>query len=208
MQSPREEDPPETQPPKLINFGECFSRWVLFLWALHLETPQKGDLTGGEGGGPAIILYMHTDWRERHTWVSNFREIGKPSGECMHCNALQCTATHCSTLPHISKHYSRQVSGLCLCVAVCCSVFAVFWSVLQCVAVCCSVLQCGAMCCGELTTKIGQPSCERTTFALFWNLLAVCCSVFQCVEMCCSAMQCVAVCKYNCVSCVHTCVCT
>ena len=56
------------------------------------------------------------------------------------------------------------------CVAVCCSVFViVFWyitchnSVLQCVAVCCSVLQCDAVCCSVL------------------QCVAVCCSVWQCV---------------------------
>ena len=55
------------------------------------------------------------------------------------------------------------------CVAVCCSVLqcaAVCCSVLQCVAVCCSVLQCVATCCS-----------------------AVCCSVLQYVAVCCSALQ-------------------
>ena len=55
------------------------------------------------------------------------------------------------------------------CVAVCCSV-------LQCVAVCCSVLQCAAVCCSML------------------QCVAVCCSVLQCVAACCSVLQCVAVC--------------
>jgi len=51
--------------------------------------------------------------------------------------------------------------------------------VLQCVAVCCSVLQCVALsvCCSVL------------------QCLAVCCivSVLQCVAVCCSVLQCVAV---------------
>jgi len=72
------------------------------------------------------------------------------------------------------------------CVAVCCSV-------LQCAAtsgrdktlvirrlyiaeICCSVLQCVAVCCGML------------------QCVAVCCSVLQCVAVCCSVLQCVAVC--------------
>ena len=55
------------------------------------------------------------------------------------------------------------------CVAVCCSV-------LQCGAVCCSVLQCGAVCCSVL------------------QCVAVCCSVLQCVAVCCSVLQCAAVC--------------
>ena len=52
------------------------------------------------------------------------------------------------------------------CAAVCCSV-------LQCVAVCCSVLQCVAVCCSVL------------------QCVAVCCSVLQCVAVCCSVLQCV-----------------
>ena len=47
---------------------------------------------------------------------------------------------------------------------------------LQCVAVCCSVLQCAAVCCSVL------------------QCVAVCCSVLQCVAVCCSVLQCVAVC--------------
>ena len=54
------------------------------------------------------------------------------------------------------------------CVAVCCSV-------LQCVAVCCSVLQCVVVCCSVL------------------KCVAVCCSVLQCAAVCCSVLQCVAV---------------
>jgi len=89
-----------------------------------------------------------------------------------------------------------------LCVAVCCSVFAVCcsgyalhkwrhqtvslccsgyalhgWhhqSVSQIVAVCCNVLKYVAVCCNELQS------------------VAVCCSVLQCVAVCCSQMQCVA----------------
>ena len=55
------------------------------------------------------------------------------------------------------------------CVAVCCSV-------LLCVAVCCSVLQCVAVCCSVL------------------QCVAVCCSVLQCVAVCCSVLLRVAVC--------------
>ena len=52
------------------------------------------------------------------------------------------------------------------CVAVCCSV-------LQCVAVCCSVLQCSAVCCSVL------------------QCVAVCCNVLQCGAVRCSVLQCV-----------------
>ena len=75
------------------------------------------------------------------------------------------------------------------CVAVCCSV-------LQCVAVCCSVLQCVAVCC---SAYISRPR----TSAMVPHLRPesfqdeshhVCCSVLQCVAVCCSVLQCVAVC--------------
>jgi len=48
-------------------------------------------------------------------------------------------------------------------------------SMLQYVAVCCSVVQCVAVCCSAL------------------QCVAVCCSVLQCVAVCCSVLQSVAV---------------
>jgi len=48
--------------------------------------------------------------------------------------------------------------------------------VVQCVAVCCSMLQCTAVCCDVL------------------RCVAVCCSVLQCVAVCCSVLRCVALC--------------
>jgi len=79
-----------------------------------------------------------------------------------HCNMLQHTAPHCNTLQHTATHCTRCVTYSCFarvhlgsasghamcsvlqCVAVCCSVLYrvnVCFSVLQCVAVCCSALQ-------------------------------------------------------------------
>jgi len=55
--------------------------------------------------------------------------------------------------------------------------------VLQCVAVCCSVLQC---------VLITRWSLAHTSLGSW--LKAVCCSVLQCVAVCCSVLQCVAVC--------------
>jgi len=49
-------------------------------------------------------------------------------------------------------------------------------TLLQCVAVCCSVLQCVAVCCSVL------------------QCVEVCCSVLQCFAVCRSVLQCVAVC--------------
>jgi len=57
------------------------------------------------------------------------------------------------------------------CVAVCCSL---------CVAVCCSVLQCVAVC------------CRCVWISHVTNTM--CCSVLQCVAVCCRVLQCVAVC--------------
>jgi len=66
------------------------------------------------------------------------------------------------------------------CVAVCCSVLQLFWfillllAMLQCAAVCCSVLQCVAALLIYLTTL---------------GYVAVCCSVLQCVAVCCSSFD-------------------
>jgi len=65
------------------------------------------------------------------------------------------------------------------CAAVCCSVLpyvAVCCRILQCAAVCCSVLPYVAVCCRML------------------QCVAVCCSVLPYVEVCCSALQCVSIC--------------
>jgi len=57
--------------------------------------------------------------------------------------------------------------------------------VLQCVAVCCSVLQC----------VLWYILHRCATFDQYRALqcVAECCSVWQCVTMCCSVLQCVAV---------------
>ena len=76
--------------------------------------------------------------------------------------------------------FGPQIWGIC--VAVCCSalqctsnIFAVCFSVTQCVAVRCSAMQCVAVRCSAM------------------QCVAVRCSAMQCVAVCCSAMQCVAV---------------
>jgi len=64
------------------------------------------------------------------------------------------------------------------CFGMCCSVLecvAVFWNVLQCFGMCCSVLECVAVCCNVL-------QCD----AMCYN-----CSVLQCVAVCCRVLQCV-----------------
>ena len=67
----------------------------------------------------------------------------------------------------------------------------IYICVLQCVAVCCSVLQCVAVTLSHVHIYVftgvdeiaGLPVC-----------VAVCCSVLQCIAVCCSVLQCVAVC--------------
>ena len=54
----------------------------------------------------------------------------------------------------------------------------VAWCVLQCVAVCCSVLQCVAV-------HIGLEANVHTILSC-----GACCSMLQCVAVCCSVLQC------------------
>jgi len=78
--------------------------------------------------------------------------------------------------------------------------------VLQCVAVCCSVLQCvAATHCSALQRYCNTPqhtncwrSCSRGCDCSWSHGVAVCCSVLQCFAVCCSVVQCVAVCCWRC----------
>ena len=87
------------------------------------------------------------------------------------------------------------------CVAVCCSVLqyvAVCSSVQQSAAVCCSALQCAAVCCSVLQCVAVRCSVLQCTFRhcstvypplhLLYTSVAVCCSVLQCVAVCCSTV--------------------
>ena len=87
---------------------------------------------------------------------------------------------------------------------------------LQCVAVCCSVLQCVAVCCSELTDAYDMgysyvpyiSECQTATHTatqLQWNVVARylhsvlqgvagCCKVLLCVTVCYCVLLCVAVC--------------
>jgi len=88
------------------------------------------------------------------------------------------------------------------CVAVCCSV-------LPCVVVCCRVLQCVAVCCCATFWRNTDAYVWRRqsfirvtrlihvcgmTYPCVVECVAVCWSVLQCVAVCCSVLQCVAVC--------------
>jgi len=79
-----------------------------------------------------------------------------------------------------------------LLIAVCCSVCRV----LQCVAVCSSVLQHVAVCCNVVTSIriVVLRSCHKVLLNPMYVIIAVCCSVLQCVAVCCSVLQRVALC--------------
>ena len=74
---------------------------------------------------------------------------------------------------------------------------------LQCVAVCCSVLQCVVLfssCCSDsISAVIGsvcvtlQSIVECSSVLHYVVVVAVCCSVLQSIAVCCSVMQCAAV---------------
>jgi len=66
--------------------------------------------------------------------------------------------------------------------------FSIFPSVLQSIAVCCSVLHCLAMSCRACRLL------RISTLPSVVQSIAVCCSILQCVAVCCSILQCVAVC--------------
>jgi len=70
---------------------------------------------------------------------------------------------------------------------------------LQCVAVCCSVLQCVAVCCSVMycfayPLECPQREGPKALVVTFIGFNTLCCSVLQCVAVCCSVLQCVAVC--------------
>ena len=64
--------------------------------------------------------------------------------------------------------------------------------VLQCDAVCFTVLQCVVVCRASCVSKPGLHIVQNFGSVLY--CVAVCCSVLQCVAVCCSVLQCVAVC--------------
>jgi len=75
------------------------------------------------------------------------------------CSLLQCVAMCCNIILLHSRSIDTLIKGLntsvLQCVAVCCSV-------LQCVVVCCSVLQCVAVCCSVLQY-------HTVAFAILWH---------------------------------------
>jgi len=84
-------------------------------------------------------------------------------------------------------------------------------SVMQCIAVCGSVLQFVALVATTPKTRTRAPRLSRRISLIPGVSVAeccpvVCCSVLQCVAVCCSVLQCVAVCC-RVVQCVAVCCC-
>jgi len=148
-----------------------------------------------------------------------------------HCKTLQHTATHCNTLQHTATQHNtlqhpttvlygrslptdfftkkpddlQQLSLLIViffhilycsvlqCVAVWCSVSQCFF----CVVVCGCVLQCVAVGCSSLPTDIftkKPDNLQQLSLCIVRLFHVLYHSVLQCVAVRCSAMQCVAMC--------------
>ena len=98
---------------------------------------------------------------------------------------------------------SSQHCSVLQSVAMCCSVLqcVAVWTCirgtqyLSCVAVCCSVLQCVAACCNVLQCVAVYRSVSQCVDMYLGDPVSfVCCSVSQCVAVCCSVLQRVAAC--------------
>ena len=112
-------------------------------------------------------------------------DVWKAPTTTSHCNRLQHTlqhsATYCNTLQHNAVSCIRYVKGTHHFAKkphtpLCCSV-------LQCIALCCSVC-CSLLQCDEVPPFHSRAADTPTQQMHFW------CSASQCVEVCCSAVQC------------------
>jgi len=116
-----------------------------------------------------------------------------------HVNASHARMLHTHACLSLSRGQVAVCCSVLQCVAVCCSVC----SVMRCVAVCCSALQCVAVCAVCCSVLQNVAECCRVL-----QSVAVCCSVLQQgnhthprlilsrmrAAVCCSVWQCVAVC--------------
>jgi len=167
---------------------------------------------------------QHTaTYQQSSSWLrpaSQFLQSGRPAGfrlyvlQCIAacCSVLQCVATwvsvNCSALHYAAGSQSvwspslNHVIGVLQCVAVCCSV-------LQCVAVCCSVLQrvhsynhifsingvigvlqCAAVCCSEV---IGTFTILQSIVWQTINRHVLCGVRLSCAVLCCAVLCCASI---------------
>ena len=107
----------------------------------------------------------------------------------MQCDAVCIIYGMIQPPDHFESISAFKAADVLQCVAVCCSV-------LVCVALCFVEVQCGAACC-SVVQYVSYTACSSHHMILSPSLpltLQVCCSVLQCVAVCCSVLQCVAVC--------------
>jgi len=134
------------------------------------------------------------------------QQIAAVRGFWKYCSMLLCVAVCCSTTQYrvsVTDCSSSWGLEVLQCIAVCCSVLQcadVFCSSLQCIAVCCSVLQCVAVCCSVLQcvpiSFVGGKSHHSVVYCnVLQHCVAECCIVLQCVAaLCCRVLHCVVVC--------------
>ena len=110
----------------------------------------------------AKIICIQNHVHAQHNANSNFCRQHIHSSR--HCNTLQHTATHCNTQILVNSKFTRAVFH------------DTFRSAHEVNTVCCSVLQCVAVCC-SVSHKIFQSAHNVTQ-----------CSVLQCIVVCCSVL--------------------
>ena len=85
------------------------------------------------------------------------------------CNTLLRTATRCYTLLHVAPDNTSETQT------------ATHWRTLE-IAMCCSVLQCVAVCYSVLlVSSVGNRDTSK-------QCIAVCCSKMRCVAVCCGVI--------------------
>jgi len=160
-----------------IQVTKILYHWVLFLhwfrfWELHFATYQRfvADqiVISPSLGGFLIALQIWTHLQMQIPLRSAVRFSRESpdhlnTAHLLYAFLLNWSASCVAALQKTKNHLLLANTALVQCVAVC-------WSMLHCIAVCavcCSVLQC----------------------------VAVCCSVLQCLAVSCGVLQCVAVCR-------------
>jgi len=161
----------------------------------------------------SMLQCVTYEWVMPHIWLlwvvggrQNIHETHRSTLQhtATHCSTLQHTTTYCNALQHATTrcnmllHTHKIFWFVCWChtpgissqrVAVCCSVLqwiAMYCSVLQRVAACCSVLQ--------WNIPVILVRLDALLSISSQCVVCACCSVLQCFTACCSVLQCVAAC--------------
>jgi len=149
------------------------------------------------------------EWVKSHMWMSHVTHVNESRHTC-ECVTSHVWMTHRLVELRAPKscqaaEMAEQVKDAMLQRA---RVRSSSCSVLQCVAVCCSVLQYKSktQCCNvrRYAALVAAWCSVMQRDAVVLQCDAVCCSVFQCVAVCCSVLQCVVVCC-SVLKCVEVC---